>query len=113
MKVEQLIPAVQKRVEFSLKSRKFVPASAGCYALSTFDLDVLYVGLTDNLHRRFFQHRDSREKREPTPIGMAFWFHFLPCDEREVLRIERTWLNEHMELHGEWPVLNKMNSPIF
>ena len=112
MKVDQLIPAVERKVEFSLKARKFVPASAGCYALSTFELDVLYVGLTDNLHRRFFQHRDTRNKREPTSMGMAFWFHFLTCDERHIYRIERTWLNEHIELHGKRPVLNRMNSPI-
>jgi predicted GIY-YIG superfamily endonuclease len=112
VKVEQLIPTVEQRVEFSLKSRKFVPASAGCYALSTFDRDVLYVGLTYNLHRRFVQHRDTRKKREPTSVGMAFWFYFLSCDKREVHRIERTWLNEHMELDGEWPLLNKTNSPL-
>ena len=106
------MPTVEHHVEFSLKARKFVPESPGCYALSTFERDVLYVGLTDNLNRRFFQHRETREKREPTTIGMAFWFYFLPCETRETNRIERTWLNEHLELHGVWPVLNKANSPL-
>lgn len=112
MKVEQLVPAVQHKVEFSLKARKFVPAAVGCYVLSTFQNDILYVGLTDDLNRRFSQHRETPEKSEPTPFGRAFWFHYLLCEEREINRIERTWMNEHLEIHGVWPVLNKANSPL-
>jgi hypothetical protein len=89
-----------------------VPADVGCYVLSTFENDVLYVGLTNNLQRRFSEHRDNAEKCEPTPLGMAFWFHFLTCADNETYRIERSWLNEYVELHGELPTLNKMNSPV-
>jgi excinuclease UvrABC nuclease subunit len=112
VKVSQLVPAVENRVEFSLKYRKFIPQAAGCYVLCTFELDVLYVGLTDNLHRRFFEHRETSEKREPTSIGMAFWFYFIECREPDLRLIERSWLNEHVELHGERPVLNKADSPV-
>jgi hypothetical protein len=112
VKVDQLVPAVQSRVEFSLKARKFVPSAVGCYVLSTFEHEILYVGLTDDLNRRFFQHRETPEKSAPTPVGRAFWFHYLQCPEHEINRIERTWLNEHLEMHGVWPVLNKANSPL-
>jgi predicted GIY-YIG superfamily endonuclease len=112
MKVEQLIPQPAKRVQFSLKWRKFVPKETGCYILATFDDDVLYVGLSDNLNRRFGQHRDNKEKRKPTGQGRAFWFYYLRCDEKEMCRVERTWLNEHIEVHGELPVLNRVSSPV-
>jgi predicted GIY-YIG superfamily endonuclease len=112
MKVQELVPPLVSRVEFSLKALKFVPAETGCYVLATFAEDVLYVGLTANLQRRFFEHRDNKEKRDPTSAGMAFWFYYFVCKESELARTERTWLNSHMECHGELPVLNKMNSPV-
>jgi excinuclease UvrABC nuclease subunit len=112
MKIQQLIPAVEKRLEFSLRCRKFVPRSAGCYVLTSFDGEILYVGLTDDLNRRFFDHRETKEKRNPTPNGKAFWFYYLTCEEKEMFRIERTWLNQHLEIQGVLPVLNKINSPV-
>jgi excinuclease UvrABC nuclease subunit len=112
MKVSELVPKVGNRVQFSLKHRKFVPKDAGCYVLPTFEGDVLYVGLTDNLHRRFGQHRDVKEKCNPTTQGMAFWFYYLPSQAKEINRIERSWLNQHESLHGTFPILNKISSPV-
>jgi predicted GIY-YIG superfamily endonuclease len=112
MKTSQLIPKVKEGVQFTLKSRKFVPKAVGCYVLTTFEDDVLYVGLTDNLNRRFFEHRDTKEKCNPTKAGLAFWFYFLVSDEREINRIERGWLNQHLSLHGKLPILNKVHSPV-
>lgn len=112
MKIQQLIPAVEKRFEFTLKFRKFVPQSIGCYVLTTFDGEILYIGLTDNLNRRFFEHRETKEKRTPTPNGKTFWFYCLTCEEKETFRIERTWLNQYLEVHGVLPVLNKIYSPV-
>lgn len=112
MKVSQLIPSVDNRHQFSLRFHKFIPDEAGCYVLATFDDEVLYVGLTDDLHRRFREHRDTKKKRDPTAHGRAFWFYYLTCETTETRRIERTWLNQHVELHGVLPVLNKCNSPV-
>lgn len=112
MKIQQFIPAVEKRFEFTLKFRKFVPRSIGCYVLTTFDGEVLYVGLTDDLNRRFFEHRETKEKRVPTLNGKAFWFYYQTCEEKETFRIERSWLNQYLGFHGILPVLNKINSPV-
>ena len=112
MKVGQLVPHVSLRVQFSLRHHKFVPVEPGCYVLTTFEGDVLYVGLTDDLHRRFWEHRDTKEKCEPTAQGMAFWFYYLGCEIKHLERIERTWLNIHVEFHGERPILNKCDSPV-
>jgi len=112
MKVEQLIPEVSHKVHFSLKDKKLVPSSAGCYVLTTFDGIVLYVGLTKNLKVRFTQHRDANEKCLPTSHGFAFWFHYLESSENEIYRIERTWQNQHVSEHGTLPILNKIDSPV-
>jgi predicted GIY-YIG superfamily endonuclease len=80
--------------------------------LTAFDDEILYIGLTEDLHRRFFQHRDKQEKRAPTSKGVAFWFYYMVCHEQEIARIERSWLNQYQELHGELPPLNKIQSPV-
>jgi hypothetical protein len=112
MIVAELSPPPGERVRFSLRFRKFVPRSDGCYALASFDDEVLYVGLTDNLHRRFREHRETREKRDATPLGAAFWFYYLTSVSSEVARIERTWMNQHLQVHGTLPVLNRIYSPV-
>lgn len=112
MKVNQLVPRLNNRFEFSLRYRKLVPNEAGCYVLAAFDDEILYLGLTENLHRRFAEHRDNREKCGKTSQGTAFWFYYLTCPQKELNRIERTWLNQHDDLHKVWPVLNKVYSPV-
>lgn len=112
MNVDQLVPRPKKRVEFSLRYRHSVPSEPGCYVLATAAANVIYVGLATNLRRRFSQHRDTKEKRQRTPVGVAFWFYFMTCAESDTCRIERTWLNEHLELHAELPILNKVYSPV-
>jgi excinuclease UvrABC nuclease subunit len=112
MKVNNLIPNVSNRVQFTLKYRKFVPKESGCYVLTTFEGVVLYVGLSDNLNRRFSNHREVKEKCKPTSQGMAFWFYYLLSPMKEINRIERSWLNQHTSLQGTFPILNKISSPV-
>lgn len=112
MNVMDLVPAVEGRVQFNLRCRKFVPKQVGCYALATFQGYLLYVGMTDNLCRRFAEHRDCSPKRKATPKGCAFWFYYLTCEEQQKCRIERTWINSYLEVHGELPHFNCVNSPV-
>lgn len=112
MKVNQLLPRLDKQVEFSLKCHRFIPNEAGCYVLTAYNDEVLYVGLTEDLQRRFAQHRNDKEKCSKTPQGAAFWFYYLTCPMKELNRIERSWLNLHEDLYGVWPVLNKVYSPV-
>jgi predicted GIY-YIG superfamily endonuclease len=112
MKATQLVPRTNSRFRFTLRYQKFIPKSAGCYVLSTFENEILYIGLTDNLQRRFGEHRGSKEKTISTLKGAAFWFHFLACTEKDLQRLERTWLNQYEVQHGSFPVLNKVRSPV-
>ena len=112
MKVSELSPAVVERVQFTFRYQKQVPSEPGCYVLTTFDGDVLYVGLSDNLSRRFGQHRGADEKCEVTLLGRAVWFYFLEQPEKEIRRVERSWQNQYSSVHGDLPVLNKVASPV-
>lgn len=112
MKVEELIPLPRDKVPFKLSYFKSVPKESGCYILTTFDNDILYIGLTDNLFGRFQQHLDNPEKTNPTKEGKTFWFYYLKYNSENLQKLERTWLNQFDNIHGRLPILNKVNSPI-
>lgn len=112
MNIRELTPASSLRVLFHLSKHKFVPHESGCYVLTTFEGEILYIGLSQNLNRRFGEHRDTKEKCSPTQQGLAFWFYYLPYAANELARLERTWLNDHVSRHGNLPILNKVNSPV-
>lgn len=112
MIVNELNPLPTNKVLFKLSSYKTVPKEAGCYILTTFDDAILYIGLSDNLFNRFRQHLDNSAKTNPTNDGKAIWFHYLLYDKMNLNKLERTWLNQFHVVHGQNPILNKIDSPI-
>jgi excinuclease UvrABC nuclease subunit len=112
MKVEELNPTPKHRINFKFSSFKLVPKNAGCYVLTTFDTEILYLGLSDNLFNRFQEHLDNSEKRGPTTQGKAIWFYYAIWDKKNLPQLERTWINNYISLHGRLPILNKVNSPV-
>ena len=109
MKIDQLVPATSHWEPFSRNKSKFIPSASGCYALATFDETVLYVGLATDLRRRFNQHLDVPEKIGVTVEGRATKFFWI--ETTDINRVERTWLNVHVNSEGRYPVLNKVYSP--
>lgn len=112
MKVEELVPLPKERVTFKLASFKFVPKVGGCYVITTFDCDILYIGLSENLYERFQQHLNNPDKISPTKNGKAIWFYFLNFNSKNLYQLERTWINQYVAMHGQLPILNKVNSPL-
>ena len=113
MKTEALVPYPDKRIEFSLQKAKFIPARPGCYVLTNFFNDIVYIGLSKNLNSRIKDHLDNKEKRQITANGLAYWFHYLLIDnEHNLNSVERGWLNQYELNYGELPALNKVHSPL-
>lgn len=110
MKIENLNPKPSCRENFRRDRRIFVPEMSGCYALATFEEDILYIGLAKNLRRRLIDHLNDPRKISKTSNGRAFFFYWLECDELE--KIERTWQNSCVLSDGRLPVLNKIVSPV-
>lgn len=110
MNVIDLQPTPECREAFRRNRQKFIPKAAGCYALVSFEGIVLYVGLTNDLRRRFGEHLDSPEKTWLTKKGRAVFFHWLECNDVE--KIERTWQNECEVADGALPILNMARSPV-
>ncbi len=109
MKVTALTPSPTNSEPFRRNRERFIPAVPGCYALTTFEQVVLYIGLTNNLRRRINEHLDNPDKTGLTANGRAVLFHWLETTETN--KIERTWLNIHLLAEGSLPVLNRVYSP--
>ena len=111
MKTSNLTPVVEATMEFDLSKYKKIPSQTGCYAISNFENEILYIGKAKNLRNRFLQHLESPKKTNQTPFGKPYWFSYtLRNDEFELSRLEKGWLN-HFELHnGGLPILNKIHA---
>jgi hypothetical protein len=105
-----LVPKPIKSEPFRRSQEKFVPDVAGCYVLTTFTGEVLYVGLSINLRRRMNEHLDNLVKTGLTDKGRAMFFYWIESEDTN--RIERTWMNIHIQNEGVIPILNKVYSPI-
>ena len=113
MRADQLSPKPDQRTCFAWSHHVTVPDKPGCYALVTYNGDVLYVGLaTGSIKSRMGCHLDTEGKRKGTSLGVPFWFHYLVGDSKKVAAVERGWMNQAILLDGEMPALNKVYSPL-
>jgi len=109
MNVDKLVPLPVKFETFKRDRLRFVPDVPGCYALTTFGGTVLYIGLTNNLRKRINAHQDTPAKTGETKYGRAvivFWM-----ESADVNKVERTWMNIHLQHEGALPILNSIYSP--
>ena len=109
MNINQLIPLPVNSETFKRDRERFIPKSSGCYVLTTFEKKVLYIGLTNNLRRRMNEHLDNPTKTKGTELGRAVLFYWLESEDTN--KIERTWLNIHIQNEGIMPILNSIYSP--
>lgn len=111
MKIEKLKPKTEKILEFSYSKQKHVPNSFGCYVISNFNHEILYIGKATSLRNRFTNHLETKEKNKLTPIGKSYWFSYRECsDQFEISRLERGWLNSYELEVGELPYFNKIHA---
>lgn len=110
MNVSTLTPLPDKREPFRRNRERFIPTVPGCYVLTTFEGVVLYIGLAVDLRRRLNDHLDSPAKTNLTEKGRAVFFYWIETDDTN--KIERTWLNIHIQHEGTMPILNRIYSPV-
>lgn len=110
MNIGKIIPRPPLKEAFRLSRERYVSEKSGCYILTTFSGVVLYIGLAKNLRRRMRDHLNNPEKTNETSLGKAILFHWI--ESNDINKIERTWLNIHIENEGSLPILNKIYSPV-
>lgn len=111
MIVTELIPKIEITVEFNFSNQKKIPTEFGCYVISNFNNEIMYIGKATSLKNRFTNHLDTPEKNINTKMGKAYWFSYKICkNEFEISRLERGWLNEYELKIGELPLFNKIHA---
>lgn len=110
MLVDKLDPVPKERVEFSLSRVICIPDKTGCYALTSHDNVILYIG-KGHLAKRIDAHLNNREKKGMTPHGKVYWFYYIECLSYEMNQLESGWINQHKIVEGIKPYLNKIDPP--
>jgi excinuclease UvrABC nuclease subunit len=114
MKSNKLNPKPDNFVSFQLLDVRLIPQEPGCYSLTNFQNDIIYIGLAKNLQNRVLQHLENPEKNVITPNGKIFYVHYKVIENELLInQLERGWLNEYELEHEEFPPLNKIHSPIY
>ena len=107
MKVGSLKPSLPNRAPFRLSEIIRVPDKYGCYALASINDDVIYIGLSVNLHQRMQQHLDNPRMTARTSLGLASWFYYGLWNSTELDRIETELLFNFKAVEGRLPPLNR------
>lgn len=111
MRVSGLHPACTNKVEFSYSSVLDIPMLPGCYVLSNWLEDILYIGQAKSIRGRIDFHLADSAKTSITAMGKAFWVHYALCDESSLNRLERGWTQQHENREGKLPILNRIQPP--
>jgi excinuclease UvrABC nuclease subunit len=112
MKINQLVPQPSHSESFRRDRLRYIPDVSGCYILATFSKVVLYIGLATNLRRRMNQHLENPERTREGMNGRAVLFYWIEIESQQINKIERTWMNIHIQHEGMLPEFNKTYSPV-
>lgn len=89
------------------------PEAPGCYALTNFSGDVLYIGQAHSLRSRLLQHFGLGKHNESTRHGRISLVRVLVLEGKGQLNAyERGWLNQCLLADGELPPLNLVSAPV-
>lgn len=106
-----LDPTIEKTVEFEYSNQKNIPETYGCYVISNFNNEIMYIGKATSLRNRFTDHIENTEKNRSTVLGKAYWFSFRIClNEFDIAKLEKGWLNAFELKEGKLPIFNKIHA---
>ncbi len=112
MNVNKLSLPPKDKTKFCLSNYHKVPKKSGCYVLTNYDEDILYIGQAVDMRRRFEEHLDDPKKTRATSKGHAFWFHWLEWDKMKLNSLEGGWANFYKATEGERPIMNLIDPPV-
>ena len=99
------------KTNFSYQKYSLIPKESGVYAITNYKGDILYIGISINLKKRFSDHIDSNKFHDITPIGKSYWFYYILKDPQNHRKFERGLIH-HIELFdGALPWFNKYRPP--
>ena len=95
------------RVPFKLSEAVRVHEAPGCYVLSNFNDEVIYIGQSVNLFRRMQEHLNDPRMTAMTRLGFVSWFCYELWGRDEIADIESDMLFNYQQIEGRLPPLNR------
>ena len=108
MKVQALDVRLSKRARYARWAHNDVQVESGCYAIANVLDDILYIGQSENLQRRFSQHLDDSRMNGDRSIGLAHWFYWFSTPTDQLLATEARLLSQFKFHTGKLPPLNRV-----
>ena len=115
MKVSELDPQPVEKIQFDgWQQRVAAPPESGCYVITTFHDDILYIGQSVRIDSRMKDHLEDNRKRQRAAGGVAYWLYYFVCESTDELNdLERGWVLQHMAREGgSKPPFNKVMPPV-
>src|SRR5579862_3449642 len=113
MRLSSLRPAFERSAQFEYRFLRALPATAGCYALSTASDEILYIGQARSLQSRLLQHWENGRHKESTIHGRISRVSVIEVADPAALNAyERGWINQCELEDGALPALNKISAPV-
>ena len=109
MNIQDLPPPRLEKASFLLQKKILIPATTGLYILHNFSGEVLYIGHSNNLQRRFGEHIYSTKKQQMTPSGKVFWFSY--GIHKQAKDLEKGFLAQAVLMDGYLPYFNSILPP--
>lgn len=106
MQVGHLQIALSGRTYFQPESLHLVPNHPGCYVLSDWNDEILYIGKTNSLHRRMGEHLNNAQQGGFTYWNNVVWFDYVLLYFHQIDQTEQALLTQHQQQTGTYPVLN-------
>lgn len=112
MRVSEIVPQVEHRVDFNLYALTRIADCAGCYCLTNASGDILYAGQAVSVRQRLIQHFGSEKRAAVTAFGRISraWWRAHPISSLSAL--ERGWLESILLRDGSLPPLNRVGAPL-
>ena len=109
MKVAELKLDFCNEASFSLQFIDRIPDVSGCYVLSNIYKDILYIGMSQNVHRRMREHLNDPRMKQRTSLGFVAWFNYHQLQYEFCYQTEQKLLFQHKFKEGILPILNRTN----
>ena len=111
MTAGELTPPSEAACPFQLSSLKRMHTGPGCYALTNFAGEIIYIGQAANLRSRLLNHFDGPKRDALTSKGRISTVEWRGVDTRGLDSTERGWIGLYALREGELPPLNKQDGP--
>ena len=110
MNITKITPYPSNKIEYSLTKVKTLPLAYSIYLLTSYTGCIAYIGSTNNIRRRIYEHLVSSKFIKSTNSPVIYWVYFFKTSAKKFPQ-ERGVINQFILNKGTHPYYNKIYPP--